>query len=103
MIIREVEQSDNKYQATLIKKVFEEHNAPKEGTIYSDPTTDYLFELFQKENSVLWVAEVDVKIVVCCGVYPTEGLPKQCAELAKIYLSKENILHYYKLLYYTLK
>ncbi len=94
MIIREVEQSDNKYLATLIKNVFEEYNASKEGTVYSDPATDYLFELFQKQKSVLWVAEVEGKIVGCCGVYPTEGLPEQCAELAKFYLSKEKILHY---------
>ncbi len=88
MIIRKVEKSDNKYLATLIKNVFEEHNAPKEGTVYSDPATDHLFELFQKQKSVLWVAEVEGKIVGCCGVYPTEGLPEQYAELAKFYLSK---------------
>jgi len=45
--------------------------------------------LFQKEGSVLWVAEVADKVVGCCGVYPTNGLPKGYAELVKFYLSKE--------------
>ena len=90
MKIRQVKESDNPYLAKMIRKVFEEHNAPKNGTVYSDPTTDYLYESFQIEKSVLWVAENNNKILGCCGVYPTNGLPKQCAELVKFYLPKES-------------
>ncbi len=90
MKIRQVKESDNPYLSKMIRKVFEEHNAPKDGTVYSDPTTDYLYESFQIERSVLWVAENNNKILGCCGVYPTNGLPKQCAELVKFYLPKES-------------
>ncbi len=70
----------------MIRGVFDEHNAPRHGTVYSDPATDNLFELFQTAGSVLWIAEIDNEIVGCCGVYPTEGLDRDCTELVKFYL-----------------
>jgi len=90
MNIRLVEESDNSHLANLIRNVFDEHNAPKNGTVYSDPATENLYELFQKKRSALWVAEIDGEIIGCCGVYPTYGLPENCAELVKFYLSKQS-------------
>ena len=87
LIIRKVIQTDNVLLAKLIRNVFNEFNAPEKGTVYSDPTTDDLYTLFQKDRAVLWVAEVNDEVLGCCGVYPTEGLEKDCAELAKFYLS----------------
>jgi putative acetyltransferase len=69
--------------------VFEEHDAPQTGTVYSDPTTNKLYDLFRSEGSTLWVAEVDGVPVGCCGIYPTEGLDKHCAELVKYYLAEK--------------
>lgn len=89
MKIRQVKESDNDYLSTIIRKVFEEHEAPKRGTVYSDPTTDSLYDLFKPETSILWVAEENKIPVGCCGVYPTTGLPKSCAELVKFYILKE--------------
>jgi putative acetyltransferase len=89
MQIRKIRPSDNAALAKIIRTAFEEHGAPRTGTVYSDPTTDNLFGLFQKERSVLWVAEENGKLLGCCGVYPTPGLPEQCAELVKFYLSSE--------------
>ena len=40
MEIRQIKRTDNKIVATLIKSVFEEYNAPKEGTVYSDAATN---------------------------------------------------------------
>ena len=34
-----------------------------------------------------WIAEENNEIPGCCGIYPTEGLPKRYAELVKFYLS----------------
>jgi len=87
--IRQIEDNDNLALAIMIRKVFEEHDAPKTGTVYSDPTTDNLYALFQTSGSMLWVAELDGEIVGCCGIYPSEGLDKNCAELVKYYLAKE--------------
>lgn len=84
--IRKVKATDNEALAKLIKDTFEEHDAPKEGTVYSDPATSDLYQLFSKPGSVLWVGEIDGDIAGCCGVYPTEGLPEGYAELVKFYL-----------------
>lgn len=88
MHLRRVQPTDNPVLAPLIRAVFHEYNAPKEGTVYSDPTTDHLYELFLKERSLLWVAELEGQIVGCCGIYPTERLPEGCVELVKFYLTK---------------
>jgi putative acetyltransferase len=86
---RKVKESDNLLLAKIIRGVFIEHNAPKHGTVYSDPTTDNLFELFKNPKSILWVAELDGVVIGCCGVYPTEGLPETTTELVKYYILKE--------------
>jgi len=72
----------------MIREVFREHDAPESGTVFSDPTTDDLFGLFQNTRSALWVAELDGIAVGCCGIYPTRGLENNCVELVKYYLAK---------------
>ena len=86
MKIRQIIPSDNASLAKMIRDVFMEHNAPTEGTVFTDPTTDHLFELFGEKNSILWVAEENGQAIGCCGIYPTEGLPASCTELVKFCL-----------------
>ena len=86
MNIRIIQATDNQQLAKLIRDIFEEYNAPKVGTVYSDPTTDQLYEAFQESKSILWVAEEADTILGCCGIYPSPGLPENCAELVKLYL-----------------
>lgn len=66
-----------------------EFDAPREGTVFSDPTTDSLFELFQTMESVCFVAEENNKVLGSCGIFPTSGLPENYAELVKFYLKPE--------------
>ena len=87
VIIRKVIKEDNVLLAKLIRNVFNEFNAPEKGTVYSDPTTDDLYTLFQNPQAVLWVAEINDEVLGCCGVYPTEDLERNSAEPAKFYLS----------------
>jgi putative acetyltransferase len=87
MTIRKVRSADNQELAKMIRRVFEEFDAPRLGTVYSDPTTDDLHALFSEPKSILWVAESQGKAVGCCGIYPTTGLDKGCAELVKFYLA----------------
>lgn len=89
MNIRQVQQQDNPILAHIIRTVFDEHNAPHEGTVYVDPSTDALYETFQIEKAVLWVAEMNGEVKGCCGIYPTDGLPTGYAEMAKFYLSAD--------------
>ena len=84
--IRVAEPEDNLPLAKMIREVFTEHDAPRIGTVFSDPTTDNLYELFKADKSILWVAETDKEILGCCGIYPTAGLDNDTAELVKFYL-----------------
>lgn len=87
LTIREITKNDNQVISTIIKSTLTEFKANKPGTVYFDPTTDQLFELFQKENASYFVAELNGKIVGGCGIYPTQNLPNGCSELVKFYLT----------------
>lgn len=86
---RKLVPADNQSLATMIREVFHEYDAPRIGTVYSDPTTDDLFQLFTEPNSILWVAVENNAVLGCCGVYPTPGLENSTVELVKFYLPKE--------------
>ncbi|MDB5031461.1 GNAT family N-acetyltransferase [Mucilaginibacter sp.] len=86
--LRPVQFKDNVELARIIRDVFEEFDAPKEGSVYSDDQTDHLFELFNDTpGSCYFVAEENGVLLGGCGVFPTEGLPNGYAELVKLYLS----------------
>lgn len=87
-LLREIRPGDNQRMAFIIRKALEEHGVARPGTVYTDPTTDDLFALFQKEGSTYFVIELNGEIVGGCGVYPTSGLPEGCAELVKLYTDK---------------
>lgn len=87
VVFRKIEKKDNKELAEVIRKVFREFKIDKPGTVYFDPTTDNLYELFNIPGCEYWIAEEGGTIVGGCGVYPTPLLPEGCAELVKLYLS----------------
>lgn len=87
--IRNIEPGDNASLAKIVKDTLAEFGANKPGTVYFDPTTNHLFELFQKKGSAYFVAELDNKVVGGGGIYPTEGLPADTCELVKMYLLPE--------------
>ena len=89
MKYRKIHKNDNKELASVIRHVLTEHGVNKPGTVYTDPTTDALFELFQQKNSEYWVALENNKILGGIGMFPTKGLPNGCVELMKLYLLKE--------------
>ena len=86
MNFRTIQSSDNKTLAGIIRANLEAHNLAIPGTVYTDPTTDHLYELFQAPNSIYYVAEENGEILGGCGMYPTEGLPAGYLELVKLYL-----------------
>ena len=86
--IRNIKKEDNEDLAHIIRASLVEFDVPKQGTVYSDPTTDKLFELFTNTaNSCYFVAEEDGQIIGGCGIFPTDGLPTGHAELVKLYLT----------------
>ncbi|MEJ0080363.1 MAG: GNAT family N-acetyltransferase [Puia sp.] len=87
--IRQILAADNALLAEIIRKILTEFGANKPGTVYFDPTTDNLFELFSASGSAYFVAEVNGKIAGGAGVFPTPDLPTGCCELVKLYLLHE--------------
>lgn len=87
IVYRAISKEDNRELAAMIRSVLKEHGVDKPGTVFTDPTTDALFELFQTEGSFYWVAIEDAVIVGGCGIFPTLGLPEGFAELVKLYVA----------------
>jgi putative acetyltransferase len=87
--IRTIEPGDNAFLSTIVKDTLAEFGANHPGTVYYDPTTDHLSEVFQKEGSVYFVALLGGKIIGGGGIYPTDGLDPDTCELVKMYLLPE--------------
>lgn len=88
--IEHIKPEDNAAIAILIREVLTEFGANKPGTVFTDPTTDNLFELFKTEHSQYFIAKENDIIVGGCGIYPTKGLPEGCIELVKLYVAKSH-------------
>jgi putative acetyltransferase len=84
--IRPIGSSDNPVIAGIIRKTLAEFGANHPGTVFDDPATDHLYELFQAEKSMYNIALIDGDIVGGAGIYPTDGLPEDTCELVKMYL-----------------
>jgi putative acetyltransferase len=87
VIYREIAPNDNEAIAKVIKTTFEEFGIDKPGTVYTDPTTTTLYQLFQMPKSIYWIAEENNVIIGGCGIFPTKELPVGYAELVKFYVS----------------
>lgn len=86
IVIRPIEPNDNVALAKVIRDTLTEFGANKPGTVYFDPTTDALYELFREKGSFYFVATINNEIVGGCGIYPTVNLPVGTCELVKLYL-----------------
>lgn len=88
--IEKIQPEDNQAIAFLIREVLTEFGANKPGTVFTDPTTDHLYQLFQNPKAHYFIAKDTGIIVGGCGIYPTLGLPEGCIELVKLYVSKSH-------------
>lgn len=89
IIIREIEARDNKAVAKLIREVLVELGAPKVGTAYEDKSLDVLSEVYDKEEAVYFVIEVDGIIVGGAGISQLENTTNSICELQKMYFSPQ--------------
>ncbi|HMO32493.1 MAG TPA: GNAT family N-acetyltransferase [Lacibacter sp.] len=87
--IRTILPADNAPLAQIIRTALAEFGANKPGTVFFDPTTDALYELFQTPGSHYFVAGAAGELLGGGGVFPTEALPEGTCELVKMYLRKE--------------
>ena len=95
MNIRIIKKDDNPQIATIIRNVFDELDAPKCGTAYSDPILDTLYEVYQEPKSIYFVIEDDGKIIGGGGVASLKMLNQvqhdnnEVCELQKMYFAPE--------------
>ena len=82
--IRLIQPRDNKALAVIIRDSLAEFGANKPGTVFYDPTTDHLFELFQTPKSIYYVAVINNELVGGGGIFPSPGLPDDTCELVKM-------------------
>ncbi|MVX64880.1 GNAT family N-acetyltransferase [Clostridium chromiireducens] len=88
MLIREIEEKDNKEVETLIRTCLIEFGANKPGCAWSDPNLGCFYQVYQDQKSKYWVVEKDNKIIGGCGIGPLENTKNIC-ELQKMYALKE--------------
>ena len=87
--IRTIQPSDNINLSKIIRATLTEFNANHPGTVFTDPTTDHLYELFREPKSHYFVALINDSIVGGGGIFPSKGLPADTCELVKMYLLPE--------------
>ncbi|MBB6622913.1 GNAT family N-acetyltransferase [Clostridium gasigenes] len=88
MIIREIQQKDNKEVELLIRTCLIEFGGDKPGCAWTDPNLGQFYELYQNKGSKYFVVEENNKIIAGCGIGPLENLENIC-ELQKMYSLKE--------------
>lgn len=84
--IRTIQPADNIILASIVRDSLAEFGANRPGTVFYDPTTDHLFELFQSPAAVYYVLIIDGQVLGGAGIYPSPGLPEATCELVKMYL-----------------
>lgn len=99
MIIREIQQKDNKEAAIYIRSIFPEFKMSLVGTAYSDSETDAMFEEYQGEREIYYVIELDGEVVGGAGIKKLRDNKDNICELQKMYfLTKARGKGYGKLL-----
>jgi len=89
ILIREIQQKDNKAIANVIRTVFISDDYPKTGTAFEDPQLNQMFETYQQPNSIYFVVESSNQIVGGAGVSPLQNSDENICELQKMYFLEE--------------
>lgn len=89
IIIREIQKADNVAIAKVIRNVLIEHNVPKVGTAYADPSLNFMFENYSEEKSAYFIVEKKGQLIGGAGIAPLENGPKEICELQKMYFLSE--------------
>jgi putative acetyltransferase len=89
ILIREIQQKDNKAIANVIRTVFISDDYPKTGTAFEDPQLNQMFETYQQPNSIYFVVESGNQIVGGAGVSPLQNSEASICELQKMYFLEE--------------
>lgn len=85
MKIRKIRPADNNAVKNIIQQSILEHNAPKEGTAYSDAATQSMYQEYQKPRAVYFVLEIDGVVCGGAGIAALANHADSICELQKMY------------------
>ncbi|MBS1515088.1 MAG: GNAT family N-acetyltransferase [Bacteroidetes bacterium] len=86
---RKIVPQDSAIITEVILSVMKEFKDDMKGTIAEDPTVHTMYENFQKEKSVYYIAEEDGNILGGAGISRLDGSPENICELQRMFLLPE--------------
>lgn len=87
--LRRIEASDNAELARIIRGSLEELGYALDGTVYTDPNTDRMFDCYQTPRTAYWIAESDGEMLGGSGIGEIVGINENICELQRMFLKKE--------------
>ena len=88
MLIRPINESDNKHIAVILREVLIEMDIPRIGSAYEDPEINNMYESYQSNRSIYFVVEENNKILGGAGVNQLKNGDINICELQKMYFHK---------------
>ena len=88
MLIRPINESDNKHIAVILRQVLIEMDIPRKGSAFEDPEIDKMYESYQSNRSIYFVVEENNKILGGAGINPLRDGDLDICELQKMYFHK---------------
>ena len=88
MLIRPINDSDNKHIAVILREVLIEMDIPRIGSAYEDPEIDNMYESYQSSRSIYFVVEENNRILGGAGINPLKEGDVDICELQKMYFHK---------------
>ena len=85
MLIRSINESDNKSISRILKEVLVEMEIPKKGSAYEDPELDKMFEAYQNPRSIYYIIEHKNQILGGAGISELKESNSDICELQKMY------------------
>tara|TARA_B100000989_G_scaffold262926_1_gene214586 strand:+ start:2721 stop:3200 length:480 start_codon:yes stop_codon:yes gene_type:complete len=88
MLIRPINESDNKHISVILRQVLIEMDIPRIGSAYEDPEINNMYEYYQSCRSIYFVVEENNKILGGAGINQLKNGDINICELQKMYFHK---------------
>ena len=88
MLIRPINESDNKHISVILREVLIEMDIPRKGSAYEDPEINNMYESYQSKRSIYFVVEENNKILGGAGINQLKNGDVNICELQKMYFHK---------------
>ena len=88
MLIRPINESDNKHISVILREVLIEMDIPRIGSAYEDPEINNMYESYQSNRSIYLVVEENNKILGGAGINQLKNGDINICELQKMYFHK---------------